>query len=214
MPCTLPLGDVAGVFMSPCASTQSRPIGSLPLLPRPSRPPRPPSRPPGCDRRRARSAARRPRATASAVCRASGRPRAISRMYFFALVAAVRASRESARAGRPCRRRCSRARRGARRGRRCGTPTVPCPRRGGRRRDRAERRSGERRMVVASSDACSVTDMPSPDGETIVVSTAGFGLDGGRGSRVISLPLVDDVVGRGRGRRGRDAGSTRSKKRL
>ena len=26
MPCTLPLEVVAGVFMSPCASTQSRPI--------------------------------------------------------------------------------------------------------------------------------------------------------------------------------------------
>ena len=29
MPCTLPDSDVAGVFMSPCASTQSRPIGRL-----------------------------------------------------------------------------------------------------------------------------------------------------------------------------------------
>ena len=27
MPCTLPLDEVAGVFMSPCASTQIRPSG-------------------------------------------------------------------------------------------------------------------------------------------------------------------------------------------
>ena len=32
MPWTLPLSDVAGVFMSPCASIHKRPIGSLVFL--------------------------------------------------------------------------------------------------------------------------------------------------------------------------------------
>ena len=37
MPWTLPLVEVAGVFMSPCASIHSRPIGSFRVLPRPMR---------------------------------------------------------------------------------------------------------------------------------------------------------------------------------
>ena len=65
MPCTLPESEVAGVFMSPCASTHSRPIGRSRAA-SPSRRRRRPIPPRGCGRRRARAASRRRRATASA----------------------------------------------------------------------------------------------------------------------------------------------------
>ena len=54
MPCTLPEPLDAGVFMSPCASTQSRPRGCRRACAGGPRPP-PPIRRPGCGRRRARS---------------------------------------------------------------------------------------------------------------------------------------------------------------
>ena len=83
MPCTLPLGDVAGVFMSPCASTQmqaDRQFASSRRAQSAAGRDRAGGR--GCDRRRARAASRPRRATPATVCTASGRPCAMSRMYF------------------------------------------------------------------------------------------------------------------------------------
>ena len=86
MPCTLPDSEVAGVFMSPCASIQSRPSGSfLACVAQSAAAATEPAA--DCDRRRARAEARPPRATPARSDRASGRPSAISRMYFLSLVA-------------------------------------------------------------------------------------------------------------------------------
>ena len=77
MPCTLPDSLVAGLFMSPCASTQIRPSG-LPLrcAGTPPRPPPIPRR--GCDRRRARSASRLRRARRATVWNSRWQTRAMS----------------------------------------------------------------------------------------------------------------------------------------
>ena len=140
MPCTLPLGDVAGVFMSPCASIQSRPIGSCLRASAPTSADAPTD-----------PAARlwSPPSTSGSAPSASDAQRAVVEPLadlrdvadvLLPLVAPLAAFPESAPADRPCRRRGSRGRRGARRGRRCEAPTAPCPRRGGCRRGRGARR--------------------------------------------------------------------------
>ena len=106
----------------------------------PSRRSPPPIRRRGCDRRRARAAARPRRATAARRRTASGRPRAISRMYFLRSSAGALRLRNRRRQVALVDDRAAERARSDRRGRRCGTPTAPCPRRGGRRRGRAARR--------------------------------------------------------------------------
>ena len=103
MPCTLPLVVVSGVFMSPCASTQIRPSGCDVSPANPRRRWRRPTRPRGCDRRRARAAARPPRATSARRRRARGRHWRSRRCTSSARRPAA-AFRESAPGGRPCRR--------------------------------------------------------------------------------------------------------------
>ena len=73
MPCTLPLPVLAGVFMSPWASTQMSPMRHRARGAR-SRRSRRPSPPPGCDRRRARAGCRLSRGPRARSCRASRRP--------------------------------------------------------------------------------------------------------------------------------------------
>ena len=54
------------------------------------------------------------------------------------------------------------------------------------------------------------TDMPSPDGATIVVNSVGLRLDRREEVRHLA-PLVDHVVARGTGRPASSRGNTRSK---
>ena len=128
----------AGVFMSPCASIQSSPI-SLP------------ARRGEIGRRADRSGRQR------VIAAEDDRERALLERLVDLLVELLADARDfadvflrrvalgpgfgdRARPDCPCRRPCSPCRRAARQGRRCGPPTAPCRRRGGRRRDRAARR--------------------------------------------------------------------------
>ena len=139
MPWTLPLNEVAGVFMSPCASSQISPIGrSLVCL------------------AHVRGRGNRPGAEA-VVAAEDDRDRPLGERRQRRLVQLLRRPRRSrgctscarrAASGRLRNRRrqialvddrVARAQRSARRARRCGTPTVPCRRRGDRRRGRAAR---------------------------------------------------------------------------
>ena len=126
MPCTLPLVVVAGVFMSPWASTQSRPI--VPPCSRRSRPMRRPIRPPASGRRRARSG-RAPVLVARGdlLVEPLTDPRDLpdELLARIALACGFRGWGPACRPGRPPR---SPSRPGARRARRCGWRTGPCRR--------------------------------------------------------------------------------------
>ena len=118
---------------------QAERIGRRVAAPRPRWPP--PIPPPGCDRRRGPRAGHRPPAPRKRRRIRGGRRRrcrprtSCARRRACPIRAAARAR---------CRgpRRRGRAGRSDRPVRRCGTPTVPCPRRAVRRRDPAARRSG------------------------------------------------------------------------
>ena len=143
MPCTLPLGVLAGVFMSPCASIHSKPewLGRRRARERPTRRP---TRRRGCDRRRARAESRLLRSTRARPGRARSQTFAISLMNFFLGIAVLLCFGNRRRKIAPIDDRRGRARRSVRRGPRCETRTAPCRRHGGCRPCRGERRSNGR----------------------------------------------------------------------
>ena len=218
IPWTLPLSDVAGVFMSPCASIHSRPIGRSFVCLRPVRPPPRPSRRRGCDRRRARAAV-------APACKRLERRLvqllADLRDVADVLLAARRAAPvfpESAPADRPVDDGETERGRGARRARRCETPTAPCRRRAAaaeveRNADDVDGTHCGRAVTyeLAISPCMRPTSLRCP-GATIVVNRAGSFWIAARKSR-ISVCLLTTLCARNRPR-GRSRGNARSKNRL